>query len=109
MARGAAPSELPSQQEPQDAIPQGNAEPGEDGFIPQETVKDSRKGPFLVGRSDVGTNRRVTEADFRSVGIDCRTLEFKWQDGYKLPLDSVPAEAAEFLVNHEYGFSISDE
>lgn len=109
MATGKAPSELPQQKEAGKAPAPVEPETDVDGFIAQETKKDHRKGPFLVGRSDIGTVRRVTQQDFQSVGIDCRTLEFKWLEGYKLPLDSIPPAAVEFLLDNEYGFSISDE
>ena len=109
MATGKAPAQLPEETTP--APTESNSEPklDENGFIAQETAKEHRQGPFLVGRSDIGTVRRVTEADFASVGIQCRTLEFNWLEGYRIPLRQIPQEAVDFLVANEYGFSISDE
>ena len=109
MATGKAPAQLPQESAPAPAQTAPQSDIDADGFIAQETVKEHRQGPFLVGRSESGTVRRITEADFASVGIQCRTLEFNWLEGYRIPLRQVPQEAAEFLVANEYGFSISDE
>lgn len=110
MATAKAPSELPQQTpEPQSSV--ANEENrGEDGFLKQPTVgREAVKGPFLVGKSDIGTQRRVTRADFESVGIDQDTLIFDWRDGYKLPVEGINPAAVKYLVNREYGFSVVDE
>ena len=109
MATGKAPATLPAETKPAQTESTPTSDYDGDGFVPQETAKDHRQGPFLVGRSESGTVRRITEADFASVGIECRTLEFNWLEGYRIPLRQVPQAAAEFLVANEYGFSISDE
>ena len=82
----------------------------EDGFISQPVAEPKKEdGPFLVGRSDDATQRRVTEADFASVGIQQSTLVFEWKNGFRLPLKNINPAAVEFLVEKEYGFSVSDE
>ena len=109
MATSKAPAQLPEESKPAPIQTNSGPELDAEGFIAQETAKEHRQGPFLVGRSDIGTVRRITEAEFASVGIQCRTLEFNWLEGYRIPLRQVPKEAADYLVANEYGFSISDE
>lgn len=104
---GAAPSQLPTQQPHESNSPEDNR--GEDGFIQQPVAQTTQKGPFLVGKSDIGTNRVVSRADFASVGIDQDTLDFSWTNGFKLPLAGINPEAVKFLTENEYGFSVSDE
>ena len=104
----AAPSQLPTPAEkPEVNTPHDNV--GDDGFIRQPVAEKTQKGPFLVGKSDIGTNRVVTRADFASVGIDQDTLDFSWLNGFKLPLAGINPEAVDFLTQNEYGFSVSDE
>lgn len=93
------------------AAPTGLSAPAaaDDGFVPQPVAKTHEKGPFLKGVSDIATTRRITEADFSSVGIKQTTLEFDWKNGYKIPLSKVSKEAVEFLTENEYGFSVVDE
>lgn len=109
MATGKAPAQLPEETAPAPIQTDSGPELDENGFIAQETAKEHRQGPFLIGRSDTGTVRRITEAEFASVGIQCRTLEFNWLEGYRIPLRQIPKPAVDFLVANEYGFSISDE
>lgn len=110
MATAKAPSELPQQtSEPQSSVAN---EPNRDsdGFVSQPVADGQKaKGPFLVGKSDIGTQRRVTREDFASVGIDQDTLIFDWRDGFKLPIEGINPEAVRYLVNREYGFSVVDE
>ena len=110
-----APSELPGDLVDPGEGPQTSEKPdndgrGEDGFI-QQPIAEVRKeeGPFLIGISDDAVERRVTEADFASVGIQQSTLVFEWKKGYRLPLKGINPVAVQFLVDKEYGFSISDE
>lgn len=80
-----------------------------DGFVAQPVIKRSKNGPFLVGASDIGTQRVISKADFASVGIVQETLTFDWQTGYKLPVAGINPKAVKYLVENEYGFSVSDE
>ena len=107
--RGAAPSELPQQTDPGTSpVPEDKTD--SDGFIAQPTAaKHVGKGPFLIGISDIGTERTISRADFASVGIDQDTLTFDWLSEYKLPLAGINPEAVKFLTENEYGFSVSDE
>lgn len=82
-----------------------------DGFIKQEVVDPvpHGRGPYLRGISDVGTQRVVTEADFKSVGINQKTLTFDWTKDFKIPVSEINPEAVEFLVKTEYGFSVVND
>lgn len=82
---------------------------GEDGFVQQPVAKNTKKGPFLRGVSDVATQREITTRDFESLGIDQTTLTFDWKDDFKIPLAGINPKAVEHLVENEYGFSIVDE
>lgn len=108
-AQGAAPSSLPKQTDV-DKAPVQDDKVDQDGFIAQPTAsRHPGKGPFLVGISDVGTQRHITRADFASVGIDQETLVFDWLEGFKIPLSRINPDAVTFLTENEYGFSVSDE
>ena len=74
MATGKAPAQLPEETGLAPIQTDSGPELDENGFIAQETAKEHRQGPFLIGRSDIGTVRRITEADFASVGIQCRSV-----------------------------------
>lgn len=114
MAGRPAPDTLPEQApvDPPVEAPE-TPEPGaigEDGFIVQPVAHRSvGKGPFLIGKSDIGLERRVTAADFASKGIVQDTLLFDSTNGFRLPLEGINPEAVTFLVDNEYGFSVSDE
>jgi hypothetical protein len=83
---------------------------GDAGFQPQPVkVKVQAKGKFLVGRSDIGTDREVTTADFASLGIEQQTLNFNYFNQFKLPLEGINPKAVEYLVENEYGFSVVEE
>ena len=103
-----APSTLPEPTaEPANSVPDDEFD--DEGFIKQQTAQNVEKGPFLVGISEIGTERRITRQDFASVGIEQDTLIFEWKRGYKLPLEGINPAAVEFLCATEYGFSVSDE
>lgn len=80
----------------------------EDGFA-EQPVAPKQKGPFLVGKSDIGTHREITRKDFASVGIQQDTLVFDWTNEFRIPLEGINPAAVSFLVENEYGFSVSDE
>lgn len=90
-------------------VPTDLAATGVDGFAEQPVAKSTEKGPFLVGRSDVGTHREITRRDFKSVGIDQETLLFDWRKDFKIPVKNINPEAVKFLTENEYGFSVVDE
>ena len=103
-----APSELPKPEAPANLSVANDEDIDEDGFIRQEVFVNDQKGPFLIGRSDIGTSRRVTTAEFASVGIQQETLIFEWKNGYRLSLEGINPAAVDYLVEHEYGFSVSE-
>lgn len=111
MATAKAPNQLPEETTPPVSSVANEPNRDEDGFIQQESVGDHHKpkGPFLVGKSDVGTDRVVTREQFKSVGIDQDTLTFSWESEFKLALTGINPEAVQFLVDKEYGFSVVDE
>lgn len=59
-----------------------------------------------VGTADV---RRITKADWKSIGIEAEALEWSVANNHSVPLEGLNADVVEYLTAKDDGFKVVDK